>query len=376
VVRLKPFRAVRFDPERAGPLENLVAPPHDVITPKLLDRLLAASPHNVIRLSRPDDPAEAGELFRAWQEEGVLVRDDEPAVWLLEETFEGPDGERRTRRSLVARLRVTPYGEGDVYPHERTFRRQKMVRLDLLRAVRAKLSPVLVMHDGPALPDPGEREPDIEVDFDGVHIRLWRISDPAEIAAALDATRGPFVIADGHHRYETALRFHEQEGTEESAYILAALVSREDPGLEIYPTHRLVTGPIPALDGFRLTELEGGAGEGLTRLAEVPRDRPAFVLLRPDRSVLAEGGPSSGLVEVLDAAALDGLELGAVRYTALAAEAEEAVRTGAADAAFLLRAPTIDQVEAVALAGETMPQKSTYFFPKLTSGLLIAPFDE
>jgi uncharacterized protein (DUF1015 family) len=376
VVRLKPFRAVRFDPGRAGPLENLVAPPHDVVTPAQRELLLAASPHNVIRLSRPSDPEEAGELFRAWLEEGVLVRDASPAVWLLEETFEGPDGARRTRRSLVARIRVTPYGEGGVYPHERTFRRQKLLRLDLLRAVRAKLSPVLLLHDGPALEDPGAREPDIEVDFEGVHIRLWRIDDPAEIAAALAATHGPFVIADGHHRYETGLRFHEEEGTEETAYILAALVSRDDPGLEIYPTHRLVSGPIPDIGGFRLTELGGGADESLARLAEVPRDRPAFVLVRSDGSVLAEGEPSGGLTEVLDAAALDALDLGDVRYTAQADEAEEAVRTGTADAAFLVRAPTIDQVEAVALAGETMPEKSTYFFPKLTSGLLIAPFDE
>ena len=307
----------------------------------------------------------------------MLVREDTPAVWLMEETFEGPDGERRTRRSLVARLRVTPYGEGDVYPHERTFRRQRMLRLDLLREVRAKLSPVLVMHDGPALPDPGDRDPDLEVDFEGVHIRLWRIDEPEAIEAALAATQGPFVIADGHHRYETALRFHEQEGTEESAYILAALVSREDPGLEIFPTHRLVSGPVPALDGFRLTELEDGAAEGLARLAEVPRDRPAFVLLRPDGAVLAEGEPSSGLTEVLDAAALEGLDLGDVRYTARRRRGRRTrFVSGAADAAFLVRAPTIDQVEAVALAGETMPQKSTYFFPKLTSGLLIAPFDE
>jgi uncharacterized protein (DUF1015 family) len=376
VVRLKPFRAVRFDSERAGPLENVVAPPHDVVTPELRERLLAASPHNVIRLSRPVDPEEAGRLYRAWLEEGVLVRETAPAVWMLEETFEGPDGERRTRRSLVARMRVTPYGEGDVYPHERTFRRQKMIRLDLLRAVRAKLSPVLVMHDGPALPDPRDRDPDIEVDFEGVHIRLWRVDDPAEIASALAATQGPFVIADGHHRYETALRFHEEEGTEESAYILAALVSRNDPGLEIYPTHRLASGALPGLDGFGLTELADGAREGVARLADVPRDRPAFVLLRSDGSTLAEGEPTTGLVDVLDAAAVDGLGLGNVRYTARADEAEDAVKTGAADAAFLVRAPTVDQVEAVALAGETMPQKSTYFFPKLTSGLLIAPFDE
>ncbi len=136
----------------AGPLDTLVAPPHDVVTPELRDKLLAASPHNVIRLARPSDPEEAGREYREWQDEGVLVREAEPAVWILEETFEGPDGERRTRRGLVARLRVGPYGESGVYPHERTFTQQKRLRLDLLRAVRAKLSPVLLLHDGHARP--------------------------------------------------------------------------------------------------------------------------------------------------------------------------------------------------------------------------------
>ena len=371
MARVKPFRALRFDPERAGPLESLVAPPHDVVTPEVCAQLLAASPHNVIRLARPDDPEEAGREFRAWQEEGVLVRDADPAVWILEETFEGPDGERRTRRGLVARLRIGPYGESGVYPHERTFTQQKRVRLELLRTVRAKLSPVLLLHDGSSPEEPGG-EPEIEVEFQGVRNRLWRVGDPAAIERALAAIEAPFVIADGHHRYETALRFHEEDGTEATAYILATLVSRTDPGLEIFPTHRTVTGPVPDLDGFALTDVVD-AEEGLARLAEVPRDRPAFVVLTADRAVLAEGTPAEG---ALDAAALDGLGLEGVRYTAYAAEAVEAVRSGAATAAFLLRAPTVDQVEAFARAGEVMPEKSTYFFPKLTSGLLIAPFDE
>jgi uncharacterized protein (DUF1015 family) len=371
VARVKSFRALRFDPERAGPLETLLAPPHDVVTPELRERLLAASPHNVIRIARPDDPEEAGREFKAWQEEGVLVREPDPAVWILEEAFEGPDGERRTRRGLVARVRVGPYGESGIYPHERTFTVQKRLRLELLRTVRAKLSPVLLLHDGasPAEPD---GDPEIEVEFEGVTNRLWRVADPSAIEAALGAIEAPFVIADGHHRYETALRFHEEDGTEATAYILAALVSRTDPGLVIFPTHRTISGPLPDLNGFTLTGVSG-SDEGLARLAGVPRDRPAFVVLTPEGARLAEGAPADG---ALDAAALAGLGLEGVRYTAYTAEAEAAVRSGAATAAFLLRAPTIDQVEAFARAGEVMPEKSTYFFPKLTSGLLIAPFDE
>ncbi len=180
------------------------------------------------------------------------------------------------------------------------------------------------------------------------------------------------MIADGHHRYETALRFHEEDGTEETAYILAALVSRTDPGLVIFPTHRTIAGALPDLNGFALTDV-AGAEDGLARLDELPRDRPAFVMVTADGARLAEGEPAEG---ALDTAALDELGLQGVRYEAYAADAVDAVRSGAATAAFLVRAPTIDQVEEFARAGEVMPQKSTYFFPKLTSGLLIAPFDE
>ena len=293
-------------------------------------------------------------------------------MWILEETFEGPDGERRTRRGLVARLRVGPYGESGVYPHERTFTQQKRLRLELLRTVRAKLSPVLLLHDGTS-PAETSGEPEIEVEFEGVRNRLWRVDDPAAIEQALALIEAPFVIADGHHRYETALRFHEEDGTEATAYILAALVSRTDPGLVIFPTHRTDRpGRFPIWTGSRSprspTPRRGSRG-----WPRLPRDRPAFVLVTADGARLAEGEPAEG---ALDTAALDGLGLEGVRYEAYAADAVEAVRSGAATAAFLVRAPTIDQVEEFARAGEVMPQKSTYFFPKLTSGLLIAPFDE
>jgi uncharacterized protein (DUF1015 family) len=377
VARLKPFRALRYDLRRAGPLDALVAPPHDVISPELGERLLAASPYNAVRLVRPDDPAEAGRLFRAWQEEGVLVREENAAAWTLDESYVGPDGRARTRRSLVARIRLDPYGEAGVLPHERTFSRQKATRLELLRAVRAKLSPVLLLHEGPGPEDPGARPPDLEATLDGVRSRLWRVDEPAALERSLAAVRGHVIIGDGHHRYETARRFHEEEGSEETAHVLAALVSREDAGLEIFPTHRVAAGPVPELNGrFRLTPFAGGAAEGLARLHDLPRDRPAFVMLRGDGGVLAESDPDGRAVSMLDTAPLADLGLDRVRFTPSADEAEQAVRSGAAAAAFLVRAPTIEQVEAVAVAGETMPEKTTYFFPKLTSGLLFSPFDE
>ena len=377
VAGLKPFRALRYDPGRAGPLEHLVAPPHDVITPRMREALLAASPYNAVRLIRPDSPEDAARALGEWKERGILVREAVRAVWVLAEDFVGPDGRARTRRGLVARVRLEPYGAGQVLPHERTLAKQKEARLELLRAVRTKLSPVLLLHEGSSPEIPGDRPADIDASFEGVRSRLWRIDRPDAVVAALAAVQGRIVIADGHHRYETALRFHEEDGSEETAYLFAALVSREDSGLVIFPTHRLVSGPVPDLDGrFRLTSLAGGAAEALERLGVLPRDRPAFVMLRENEAILAEAEPEAGPLAVLDTAALDRLALADVRFTPSVAEAEEAVRTGRAAAAFLVRPPTIEQVEAVALAGEKMPEKSTYFFPKLTSGLLFSPFDE
>ena len=145
---LKPFRALRYDPERAGSLDRLVAPPYDVVTPELRAELLAASPYNAVRLVRPDAPEEAGQELAAWREEGVLVRDEEPAAWVLEETFVGPDRVERTRVGLVARIRLEPYATGRILPHERTFPGPKEARLRLLRATRTKLSPILLLHEG------------------------------------------------------------------------------------------------------------------------------------------------------------------------------------------------------------------------------------
>jgi uncharacterized protein (DUF1015 family) len=366
---LKPFRALRYDEEAAGPLDDLVAPPYDVITAQAREQLLARSPWNAVRLVRPDDPEEAARLLVDWQERGVLVREREPAVWLLEEEYTGPDGVRRTRRGVAARVRVKPYGDGVVLPHEGTFSEPKEARLRLLRATRVKPSPIFLLHHG-TVPVPMGR-PELTAELEGVSSRLWRIADPAAIERALAGVTGPLLIADGHHRYETALRFHEEDGSKETAHVLAVLVALDDEGLEIFPTHRLTAGAVPELDGeFRQTPL-ADPGEAVTALASVGRDHPAFVLLRPDGAALVEGSD-----QALDTALVDSLPLSQVAYTASAAEAERAVRSGEATAAFLVRPPTVEQVESYARAGMRMPPKSTYFFPKLTSGLLLSPFDE
>jgi uncharacterized protein (DUF1015 family) len=366
---LKPFRALRYDEGAAGPLDDLVAPPYDVITAEARKRLLARSPWNAVRLVRPDDPEEAARALADWRERGVLVREERPAVWLLEEEYTGPDGVRRTRRGIAARVRLKPYGDGVVLPHEGTFSEPKETRLRLLRATRMKPSPIFLLHHGSVPAADGE--PDLTAELDGVVSRLRRVTDPASIEDVLASVAGPLLIADGHHRYETALRFHEEDGSEETAHVLAVLVALDDEGLEIFPTHRLTAGAVPALDGeFRQTPL-ADPQEAAAALAAVARDHPAFVLLRPEGAALVEGSDQS-----LDTALVDSLALSEVAYTASAADAERAVRSGEATAAFLVRPPTVEQVESYARAGLRMPPKSTYFFPKLTSGLLFSPFDE
>ena len=366
-VRLvKPFRALRFDEERAGRLDDLVAPPHDVVTPDLHAHLLAASPYNAVRLIHPEEAPEAAGALEDWRAEGVLVREDEPAVWVLEDEFPALDGTARKRRGIVARTHLEPYASGRVLPHERTFPRQKDVRLALLRATRTKLSPILLLHegDGPELP-PGA--PDYEATLGETTSRLWRVVDPDAVEDILQRVRGTLLIADGHHRYETALRFHEEERSEETAYVLSVLVSRADPGVVILPTHRLAAAVGGELDGAPTTGLE----DALEALERAPREQAAFVVVRRDGARIVHSEDAK-----LDTAVVDDLPLEGVTYTASTGDAERAVASGAAAAAFLVRPPTIEQVEAYARAGERMPPKSTYFYPKLTCGLLFSPFDE
>jgi uncharacterized protein (DUF1015 family) len=342
VAEIRPFRALRYDEAKAGPLEQLVAPPYDVISESEREEYRALSPYNVVHLTLPDSDEQAARDLRSWRESGVLVRDRESALWALSQTYVGPDGVERTRNGYVVSLRIEPYDRGVVLPHERTHAGPKEGRLRLLRATRTQLEPIFLLHDGPRAEIPG-RAPDLEVDGD----RLWRVE------SGPDVTDLQLLIADGHHRYETALAFQEEDGTEASAWMMVVLVSTREPGLTIFPTHRIAQD----VNGIRGTPID-----------EPGDDLPGVVLYRDGRYELLDG-------DELDVVLVDRLAPHGVTYTPDRAEAIGTVDAGKAAAAFLLRPTRIDDVFAVARRGDVMPQKSTYFFPKLTSGLLFHPVD-
>jgi uncharacterized protein (DUF1015 family) len=336
---VKPFRAERYDESKAGPLERLVAPPYDVLSPEQREEYLARSPYNVVHLTLPDDEEQAGRDVMDWRERGVLTRDEEPGYWLLSQDYVGPDGVSRTRTGLVASLRAEPYENGVVLPHERTHSGPKEGRLRLLRATRTQLEPIFLLYEGGPLQPPA-REPDLQSGGD----KLWRVED----APSFENTE--LLIADGHHRYETAVAYAQEGG---SPYLMVVLVPTEQEGLTIFPTHRMAEH----VNGARGTPIE-----------EPGDDLPGVVLYRDGKYELLNG---DGLdVEIVERIALDG-----VTYTPERAEAVATVDRGDAEAAFLLRPTRIEDVWAVARRGETMPQKSTYFYPKLTSGLLFHPLD-
>jgi len=413
---VQPLRALHYQSAVVGPLADVVAPPYDVIDAGQRAELLSRSPFNVVAVDLPqgdDDPyATAGELFESWQLQGALVRDGEPALWAHTQDYTGPDGRARTRRGFFCRVRIEDYGPGRVRPHERTHPGPKEDRLRLTRATRANISPIFSLYSDPthaawkALSPATEDTPWGEVgDSDGTVHRLWRVSDPGAITAVQAATRGAeLLIADGHHRYETMQAYAEEIGGEgEHRFILMCLVALEDPGLTVFPTHRLVRGldeerrlalaQALARD-FELSEvpLEAIApppGEGRLQLGYIDgRDGRAQRLTLKDQAIAdaALSGHSqayrhldTGVLETLllknalglsdeDIAHFNGLF-----YARDTAEALAMVSSGEYDAAFLLRPTPVQQVREVAAAGENMPPKSTYFFPKLLTGLLFNP---
>jgi len=348
VAEVKPFRAVRYA-ERAGSLDTLVAPPYDVISPAQRDELAARNEHNVVHLTLPENEAAAGRLWREWREDGTLADEDAAGFWWLSQDYVGPDGVARTREGLVAALKAEPYENRVVLPHERTHRGPKEGRLRLLREVKAQLEPLFFLYEGAPPASRPEREPDLEVEG----ARLWRLPPDGISEAFADRQ---LLIADGHHRYETTLAYGE------NAYVLAVLVSLDDPGLMIFPTHRVFEHE----PGERLPA-EALAGDARRALEDVPADRAAAVFYRGDGFELAVDGNE------LDVRLVDRLGHEGISYTADWDEAVRAVDAGEAEVAVLMRPTRIEDVFAVAQRGETMPQKSTYFYPKLVSGLLFLP---
>jgi uncharacterized protein (DUF1015 family) len=299
---IRPFRALRFDEAVAGPLATLVAPPYDVVSEEQRDEYRCRSPHNVVRLTLPDSEAQAARDLAGWRAEGALVEEDEPSYWWLTQDYVGPDGVPRSREGFVAALRVEPYESRVILPHERTHAGPKEGRLRLLEATRTQLEPIFLLWDGSIAVD-GLGEPDLTAEVGGVTARLWRLDAAFGDALTAELADAQLLIADGHHRYETTLAFHEREGTEESAWMMVVIVPTDQEGLTIFPTHRVAQ----SVNGVHGTPID-----------PPPDELPGLVLYRQGRyELLDEPG--------LDPEAVDRLAPRGETYTTSASEA------GAAD---------------------------------------------
>src|SRR3954462_3863056 len=253
---VQPLKTLRYDPSAVGSLEDVIAPPYDVMDGAERAQLLARSPFNVVEIDLPQvnggDPYEhARDTLDGWRHQGIVVTEREPAMWALEQRYTAPDGGERTRRGFFARVRVEDYGPGRIRPHERTHPGPREDRLKLTRATRANLSPIFSLFpdsSGGARETLGQvtsEEPFAEVtDDEGTLNTLWRVADPDRIAALQGALAdAELLIADGHHRYETARAYADEIGGEgDHRYVLMLLVALDDPGLLVFPTHRLLTG--------------------------------------------------------------------------------------------------------------------------------------
>jgi uncharacterized protein (DUF1015 family) len=436
---LRPFRALRFEPSRVGDLGAVMAPPYDVIDPATRQRLASRNPANVVRLDLPVEEAgdgpddryrRAARTLATWRSDGTLRKDPHPSVYVYEQRYRVPGSDaERIQRGFFARLRLEAYGpDAGVLPHERTLSGPKEDRYKLLRATGVNTSPVVALFDDP---DAGTAErlaavtagpPDIDVtDDDGVSHRLWALpasgDGPASVVAgALLAAAGerPITIADGHHRYETALRYRDERRMTRSCdedppfdYVLVLMLEATGQELTVLPTHRMVRGLgdegatallAGATDLFEVTavpsaealiaefEANGGPG-GRGRFGLWTRAGGAVLAARREafEELLPSGGDALRALDVsLLGAALDRLTgidadavtAGAIQYTKSAADAIAAVDSDAGiDAAFLLEPTPVASIQAVAREGDVMPQKSTYFYPKALTGLVINPHE-
>jgi uncharacterized protein (DUF1015 family) len=410
---VQPLRALHYDLAKVGSLDAVAAPPYDVIDPDQRAQLAGRSPYNVVRVDLPEgepDPyAQAAEILTQWQQDGAVVRDDEPALWTLTQDYTGPDGRSLTRRGVFARVRVEHYGPGRIRPHERTHPGPKEDRLRLTRATKANLSPIFSLYDDAtgataAVLDAAEPFGE-QTDDDGTVNRLGRVSDPAAIEAFQDALKpAELLIADGHHRYETARVYAEEVGGEgEHRYVLMCLVALQDEGLTVFPTHRLIRDTtrqsqealattlreLFAIEEIEQADLRPPDGDGLLTMGYIDSffKRGFRLTLKDQASADRALADMPEAYRRLDTAVLEALvlrgplglseddiaHLHGLGYSRTDEEALELVLSGAYDAAFFLRSTPVEQVRAIAAAGVNMPPKSTFFFPKVPTGLLFNP---
>jgi uncharacterized protein (DUF1015 family) len=414
---VQPFQALHYDLARTGGLQPVAAPPYDVIDAAQREELVHRSPYNVVEVDLPrngggvggDVYFHAAGVLREWTAGGIVVRDSEPALWALAQAYTGPDGQARTRHGIFARVKVEDYGPGRIRPHERTHPGPKEDRLRLTRATRANLSPIFSLYDDPAgaawgavAPHAGGAPWGEVTEADGTVHRLWRVTDPTAIAAVHDALApAELLIADGHHRYETARVFAQEPRAPAGAdHVLMCLVALQDPGLTVFPTHRLVLGLDEAKKAALRAALERDwIAEPTDELEPEPSDRvrigyydgAARMLTLRDPAIADAALPGkpepyrrldTAVLEALvlqgalgmtedDISHLDGLD-----YARTAEDARARVDAGEADAAFFMAPTPVERVRDVAAAGENMPPKSTYFYPKVLTGMVFNPLEE
>lgn len=432
-----PFRGLRYD--CGTDLAQVVAPPYDIIDAAQQQELYARSPYNIIRLElgmeHPDDApghdrySRAAATLAQWQDEGVLVVESRPALYYYEEEFE-LEGRRRRRASFFAAVKLDDYGPGRVLAHEKTLAKPIADRLALLKACRANFSPVFGLFEDPRdqvmatlRAVTTQRAADAVLqDWAGTRHSLWAVADEQTLRRIGELLQPATIyLADGHHRYETALRYHRGEGAADahSDRVLMALASFSDPGLVMLPTHRVVWG-LPAervsdladrlcadfrVEAWRrpLTSLSRGAAwvpEFMADLQARPRQdarvlgmfdgQAAYLLTQSCSEEMAAAAPErSAAWRQLDVSVLHtlllqrhlGIDEAAAReqknlkYTRDAAEAVTWVQQGQGQLAFFLSPAPVTVVKDVAAAGETMPQKSTYFYPKLLTGMVMHRLD-
>lgn len=427
---IRPFRGVRYDLAHVGALSDVVAPPYDVIGPDLQARLYEASPYNAIRLelNREETGDDAGSnrytraarFLQDWRKAGILRTDDQPALYVYHQTFE-VEGQTHTRKGFFARVRLEPFGQGKIYAHEQTLSGPKADRLALYQATGMNLSPIFGLYPDAAnevlaAVEVGirDRTPLEAVDHLGVVNRLWPVTD-AQAHTIVQGLMGPkpVFIADGHHRYETGLKYRDDlaaagqlSGPDDPAnFVLMMLVSMGDPGLQILPTHRLVSG-LPGLTSDALADRlasefdieRTGTGETGCRAAweaiELADDQETLGFgtiaddqwltarlrsydrmdtLVPDQSADWRALGVSVLSELVLKTLLNGLGTPAIRYVHLIDEVLQSASARDCNLACLVPPAGMGHVEAIASNLEKMPPKSTYFYPKLLTGLVFNP---
>jgi uncharacterized protein (DUF1015 family) len=439
VPEIRPFRALRYDTSTIRDPALVVAPPYDVIGSAEYERLLARHPANVVRLDLPreelgdaedDRYRRAARILAGWRSDGTLHKDPHPSIYVYEQSYLVPGTDvSRKQVGFFARLRLEAYGPGSgVLPHERTLAGAREDRYKLLRATGVNTSPVVVLYDDPTevgepvLDEVRSRPADLEIlDDDGVQHRLWAVPADGDAAGSVApllgaASGGPVTIADGHHRYETALRYRDERRMTRSCeedpafdYILTLFVEATRQSLTVLPTHRILNGlgdeamrrlqsglddlfavrrGVEAAELLRVFEPIALARGGEGRFGLWTRSGGAFLTARPEafEPYLPNGGAAlRGLDVTLLGVALERLAGigdeavagGAIGYAKSAGEAIAAVDAGdaGADATFLLEPTPVESISAVARDGDVMPQKSTYFYPKALSGLVINPHE-